>query len=55
MKTKTQKNKTTVTEFHKRLEYANRTANEYKAQLKYDTDDEVDNIVNVKSESFKTP
>ena len=33
MTTKT-KNKTTITELHSKLEYANKTANEYKAQLK---------------------
>lgn len=34
MTTKTQKNKTTIAELHNKLEYANKTANEYKTQLK---------------------
>ena len=34
MTTKTKENKTTITQLHKKLEYANKTANEYKAQLK---------------------
>jgi hypothetical protein len=32
--TKTKENKTTIAQLHKKLEYANKTANEYKAQLK---------------------
>jgi len=34
MTTKTKENKTTIAQFHNKLEYANKTANEYKAQLK---------------------
>lgn len=34
MTTKTRKNETTIAELHNKLEYANKTANEYKAKLK---------------------
>ncbi|WP_455278831.1 hypothetical protein [[Eubacterium] cellulosolvens] len=34
MTKKTQKNKTTIAELHNKLEYANKTANEYKTQIK---------------------
>ena len=34
MTTKTKENKTTITELHNKLEYAKKTANEYKVQLK---------------------
>lgn len=34
MTTKTKENKTTIAQFHNKLEYANKTANEYKAHLK---------------------
>jgi F0F1-type ATP synthase assembly protein I len=34
MKTKIKGNKTTIAELHNKIEYANKTANEYKAQLK---------------------
>lgn len=34
MSTKTKENKTPITELHNKLEYANKTANEYKSQLK---------------------
>ena len=34
MKTKTKENKTTIAQLHKKLEYVNKTAKEYKAQLR---------------------
>jgi hypothetical protein len=34
MTTKTKENKTTIAKLHNKLEYANKTANEYKVQLK---------------------
>ena len=34
MTTKTKENKITIAQLHKKLEYANKTANEYKVQLK---------------------
>jgi F0F1-type ATP synthase assembly protein I len=34
MTTKTEENKTAITEFHNKLDYANKTANKYKAHLK---------------------
>ncbi|WP_455369271.1 hypothetical protein [[Eubacterium] cellulosolvens] len=34
MTKKTKENKTTIAQLHKKFEYANKTANEYKAQLK---------------------
>lgn len=34
MTTKTKENKTAIAELHNKLEYANKTANEYKVQLK---------------------
>lgn len=34
MTTKTKENKTPIAELHNKLEYASKTANEYKAQLK---------------------